>query len=249
MSTPFHLHEKTILVTGASSGIGRQVAISVSKMGGTCVITGRNPEALAETFSQLEGKGHKQITADLVSQTDRDRLIAFLPQIDGLAHCAGNVKAFPIKFLDQKYIDEMMKLNFESPVLLMASLLKSKKINRSASLVFLSSISSQFPPKGGSMYGSSKAALESFVKTLAQEVVPQGIRANSLSPGMVRTPLYDRAEEAVSKEHMDKHMSSYPLGAGEPEDIANAAIFLLSPASKWVTGINIILDGGFLSGI
>ena len=99
------------------------------------------------------------------------------------------------------------------------------------------------------MYGSSKAALESFVKTLAQEVVPLGIRANSLSPGMVRTPLYDRAEEAVSKEDMDAHMKSYPLGAGDPEDVANAAIYLLSPASKWVTGINIILDGGFLSGV
>lgn len=248
MSTPFHLHGKLILVTGASSGIGRQVAISVSKMGGNCVLTGRNEAALQETLSQLEGNGHQILAADLSDAKSRDEFLADVPAVDGLAHCAGNVKAFPIKFLDQKHIDEMMKLNFEAPVLLIAGMLRGKKINKNASLVFLSSISSQFPPKGGSMYGSSKAALESFVKTLAQEVVPQGIRANSISPGMVRTPLYDRAEEAVSKEHMDKHMAGYPLGAGDPEDVANAVIYLLSPASRWVTGINIILDGGFLSG-
>ena len=248
MSTPFHLHGKLILVTGASSGIGRQVAISVSKMGGTCILTGRNESALQETLSQLEGNDHRYFAADLSDTKSREEFLASIPAVDGLAHCAGNVKAFPIKFLDQKHIDEMMKLNFEAPVLLIAGMLRGKKINKNASLVFLSSISSQFPPKGGSMYGSSKAALESFVKTLAQEVVPQGIRANSISPGMVRTPLYDRAEEAVSKEHMDKHMAGYPLGAGDPEDVANAVIYLLSPASRWVTGINIILDGGFLSG-
>ena len=247
--TPFHLNGKIILVTGASSGIGRQVAISVSKMGGRCVITGRNEQALQETFAQLEGAGHFSVAADLLEASGRERLIGAMQAVDGFVHCAGNVKAFPIKFLEQKHVDEMMKLNFESPVLLTSGLLKAKKFNRGASLVYLSSISSQFPPKGGAMYGSSKAALESFVKTLAQEVVPMGIRANSISPGMVRTPLYDRAEEAVSKEHMDNHMKSYPLGAGDPEDVANAAIYLLSPASKWVTGINIILDGGFLSGI
>lgn len=248
MSTPFHLHGKQILITGASSGIGRQVAISVSKMGGSCILTGRNETELQQTLSMLEGNGHRFFAADLTEEKSRTGFITQVPAIDGLAHCAGNVKAFPVKFLDQKHIDEMMKLNFEAPVLLVAGMLRAKKFNRSASLVFLSSISSQFPPKGGSMYGSSKAALESFVKTLAQEVVGQGIRANSISPGMVRTPLYDRAEEAVSKAEMDKHMEGYPLGAGDPEDVANAVIYLLSPASRWVTGINIILDGGFLSG-
>jgi len=248
MITPFHLNGKTILVTGASSGIGRQVAISISKMGGTCILTGRNEDALRQTLGQLEGNNHMCHVADLVDSESRKNLLQAIPIVDGLAHCAGNVKAFPIKFLDQKNIDEMMKLNFDAPVLLVAGLLKWKKLNSNSSLVFLSSISSHYPSKGGAMYGGSKAAIETFVKTLAQEVVTQGIRANSISPGMVRTPLYDRAEEAVSKEHMDKHMEGYPLGVGEPEDVANAVIYLLSPASRWVTGINIILDGGFLAG-
>ncbi|HEU4719242.1 MAG TPA: SDR family oxidoreductase [Bacteroidia bacterium] len=248
MKTPFHLDDKIILVTGASSGIGRQVAISISRMGGTCIISGRNEEALSETLGSLEGKGHISIAADLLDETGRKRLLEQLPATDGLVHCAGNVKAFPIRFLDQVRIDEMMKLNFDAAVLLTAGLLKNKKLKRDASLVYLSSISSKYPPKGGSMYGSAKAALETFVKTLAQEIVSSGMRANSISPGMVKTPLYDRAEAAVSKAEMDEHMKGYPLGAGLPEDIANAAIYLLSPASRWVTGINIILDGGFLSG-
>lgn len=247
MNTPFHLTGKTVLITGASSGIGRQVAISVSEMGGTCVISGRNEDALNETLSQLRGDGHSVVKTDVTVAAERDQLIQHVPGLDGVAYCAGNVTHFPIKFMNQKHIDEMMHLNFEAPVLLIGGLLKAKKIKEDASLVFMSSISGQFPPKGGSMYGASKAALESFVKTLAQEVVHQRIRANCLSPGMVRTPLYDRAEEAVTKEEMDKHVRNYPLGIGEPTDVANAVVYLLSPASRWVTGINLTLDGGFLT--
>lgn len=248
MSTPFDLTGKTILVTGASSGIGRQTAVSVSRMNGTVVATGRDEKRLAETMAALHGNNHVQLQADLLNEDARKKLIAALPPLDGIAYCAGAVKPFPISFLDQQRIDEMMNVNFNAPVLLMAGLLRAKKFNRGASMVFLSSISSQFPPKGGSMYGSSKAALETFVKTLAKEIAPQQMRANSISPGMVKTPLYDRAEEAVSKAEMDKHMEGYPLGVGTPEDVANAAVYLLSPAARWVTGINIILDGGFLTG-
>lgn len=247
MSTPFHLHDKTILVTGASSGIGRAVAISISRMGGTCVITGRNATRLNETAGMLSGEGHQVIAADLVDEQSRTSLVAALPPLDGYVHCAGNVIHFPVKFLAQKHVDEMMKLNFESPVLLTAGMLRAKKIRNNASLVYISSISSMFPPKGGGMYSSAKAALETFMKTVAQETVHQGIRANCISPAMVQTPLYDRAEDSITKEEMDKHIEKYPLGVGQPEDVANAAIYLLSPASKWVTGITIVLDGGFLT--
>jgi NAD(P)-dependent dehydrogenase (short-subunit alcohol dehydrogenase family) len=133
-------------------------------------------------------------------------------------------------------------------VLLMAALLKAKKIAMQASLVFLSSISGQHPHKGGAMYAGSKAALEAFVKVLALELYPQGIRANYISPGMVKTPLYDKAEQDASKEVMDAHVNQYPLGVGYPEDVANAAIYLLSSASRWMTGTNLTLDGGFLLG-
>ena len=244
--TPFHLNNKTILVTGASSGIGRQVCISASKMGATIVLTGRNIKELKETLAQLQGTGHNIISADLVDQTERVRLSIEIPEIDGLVHCAGIVKPFPIKFLNQQKIDETLKTNYEAPVLMMAALLKEKKINKNASLVFLSSISGQHPHKGGATYAGSKAALESFVKVLALELYPQGVRSNCISPGMVKSPMYDQAAAEMSKEEMDKHVASYPLGVGIPEDVAQAAIFLLSPASRWITGINITLDGGFL---
>jgi NAD(P)-dependent dehydrogenase (short-subunit alcohol dehydrogenase family) len=248
MNTPFHLNGRRILITGASSGIGRQTAISISKMGGSCILTSRNEEELRKTKSMLESGDHMVIPADLTKDDERLSVSMQCGKLDGLAYCAGNVKSFPIRFLNQSYIDGMMHLNFNAPVLLTAQLLKNKNINNNAALVYISSISSKFPPKGGSMYGSSKAALESFVITLAKECAGNKIRANSISPGMVRTPLYDRAEEAISKEEMDAHMQRYPLGAGEPEDVANMCVFLLSEASKWITGTNIIMDGGFLTG-
>lgn len=246
-STPFHLTGKTVLVTGASSGIGRQVCISAAAFGARVVLTGRHEERLRETLDQLSGEGHELFTADLTQPAQRDELIKQLPALDGFVHCAGIVKALPVRFIDPTKMTEL-EVNFEAPALFTAGLLRQKKLNRGASLIYLSSISGQHPPKGGALYGASKAALESYVKVLARETAPQQIRANCISPGMVKTPLYDQVEEEYSKPELDKHMARYPLGVGYPEDVANAAIYLLSPASRWVTGINIILDGGFLLG-
>ncbi|MDQ3112046.1 MAG: SDR family oxidoreductase [Bacteroidota bacterium] len=246
--TPFHLNDKKILVTGASSGIGRQVAVSAAQMGASIILSGRNEKELKETLGQLPGNNHSIITADLLVQSEREKLAKEMPGVDGIVHCAGIVKPFPAKFIDQQKLDETLNINFEAPVLMMAAILKQKKINRDASLVFLSSISGQHPHKGGAIYAGSKAAIEAYVKVLALELYPQGIRANYISPAMVKTPMYDKASEEMSHEEMEKHVSKYPLGAGLPEDVANTVVFLLSPASRWVTGINIILDGGYLLG-
>ncbi|HET6991085.1 MAG TPA: SDR family oxidoreductase [Bacteroidia bacterium] len=246
--TPFHLNGKIILITGASSGIGREVAVSADKMGAQLILSGRNEKELKSTLSLLAGKDHRIISADLLSRADREKLANEIPAIDGLVHCAGVVQPFPIKFLDQQKMDATLNINYEAPVLMMSAILKQKKLNKDASLVFLSSISGQHPHKGGTMYAGSKAAIEAFVKVLALELNPQGIRANCISPAMVRTPMFDQAETEMSKEEMDKHIAKYPLGAGLPEDVANAAIFLLSPAARWITGINITLDGGYLLG-
>jgi NAD(P)-dependent dehydrogenase (short-subunit alcohol dehydrogenase family) len=245
-TTPFHLHGKVILITGASSGIGKQVAISAAQMGASIVLTGRNQIELTKTRSELSGDQHQIISADLLQPSDREKLANEMPVVDGVVNCAGCVNPFPIRFLDQKKLDQTLNINYEAPVLMMAALLKAKKINREASLVFLSSISGQHPHKGGAAYAGSKAALEAFVKVLALELYPQGIRANYISPAMVKTPMYDQAATSMSHEEMDKHINKYPLGPGLPEDVANAALYLLSPASRWVTGINLILDGGFL---
>jgi NAD(P)-dependent dehydrogenase (short-subunit alcohol dehydrogenase family) len=246
-TSAFSLTGKTIFVTGASSGIGRQVCISAAQQGARIVLSGRNEEELQKTLAQLPGHEHLIVAADLTNIEAREQLLKQLPQLDGMVYCAGGVKSFPIRFLSEKRLDEM-QLNFDAPAMLTAGLLRLKKLNREASLVYLSSISSQHPPKGGAIYGASKAALEAYVKVLARETAPQLIRANCISPGMVKTPLYDQVETSISKEEMDKHIADYPLGVGLPEDVANAAVYLLSPASRWVTGINLILDGGFLLG-
>lgn len=246
MKNPYQLTGKTILITGASSGIGKVTAIEASRMGALCILTGRDGNRLAETLSALEGKGHQSFSADLLQSRDRESLAKDIPSLDGLINCAGVVQPFPIRFLDEAKMSETMDINYKAPVLFMSALLKAKKINRQASLVFLSSISGQHPHKGGAMYGSSKAGIETFAKTLALELQSQQVRCNCLSPAMVHTPMYDHAETSMSKEEMDKHVARYPLGVGKPEDVAYAAIYLLSDAARWVNGINLTLDGGFL---
>lgn len=244
--TPFHLNNKTILVTGASSGIGKQVAISAAEMGATVILTGRNETKLNSTKAELNGDNHLVIVADLLNENQRKSLIEKTPSLDGIVNSAGVVKPFPIKFISQEKIDETLNINYEIPLLLMAELTKSKKINRNGSVVFMSSISGQHPHKGGALYSASKAAIESLSKVFALENYHLGIRSNCISPAMVKTEMYDEAEKGMSKESMDEHVSQYPLGVGLPTDVANTAIFLLSDASRWITGINITLDGGFL---
>jgi len=245
MSTPFHLHNKTVLVTGASSGIGRQVAISCSAMGARLVITGRDEKRLAETYSLLTGEGHSQFTCDLMDEGQRNQLFDNIPAIDGFVHSAGIVLPVPVKFVAEKHLRHIMGVNFESAVLSIARLLKNKKLNDKASLVFFSSISVSYPYAGGSLYTASKGAIEAYSKNLAIEIIPKKMRSNVIVPAMVKTPLYEETKNQSMYRSPEEYESKYPLGLGMPEDIANAAIYLLSDASKWVTGINLTLDGGF----
>ncbi|MBL1233598.1 MAG: SDR family oxidoreductase [Flavobacteriales bacterium] len=244
-NTVFHLHNKTILITGASSGIGREIAITLAKMGGQLVITGRNENRLKETFSILEGDGHKMLVADLTDENQIETISSEIPKLDGVVLNAGVSDPFPIKYITSKKIEQTFSTNFNATVLLIASLLRKKTIKNEASIVFISSISANFPSKGGAMYGSSKAAIENFSKVLALELSHQRIRSNCIAPGMVKTKIYDDVEKVISKEAMDKHIEQYPLGVGFPEDVANSVVFLLSNASRWITGTSIVIDGGY----
>lgn len=243
---PFALSGKRILITGASSGIGAQTAISVAAMGATVIITGRNKNNLHSTFLKLTGKGHQEIIADIC--TEVELIVNNCGQLDGIVNCAGITKHVPIKFLDQKNFDQVFNVNYNAPVFLTNRLFKEKKINQGASIVFISSLASKFPFKGGSYYSGAKAAIDTFSKTIAIEFASQKIRANTINPGMVKTPLLEGAEETISKEAMAEHEKAYPLGFGDTNDIANACIFLLSDASKWITGTNMIMDGGLTAG-
>lgn len=248
MIEDFQLNNKTILVTGASSGIGKQIAISANQMGAHVIITGRNSERLTETYSLLKGQKNSQIIADLMNPEELNNLVEQLPELNGVVHCAGIVKPYPIKFINEEKIRETFDVNYNIQLLLMAQIARKKKLAKNASIVFSSSISSSHPHKGGALYSGSKAALESFSKVIVLEMSHLKIRSNCIASAMVKTPMYDYAQAQGTKEQMDEHVNKYPLGVGLPEDVANAAIFLLSNASRWMTGQTITLDGGFLLG-
>jgi NAD(P)-dependent dehydrogenase (short-subunit alcohol dehydrogenase family) len=238
MNNIFDISGKNILITGGSSGLGRELSIHCSKLGANVFITGRNIERLKETSQQSENK-IKYVEADLSKELDIQNLVTNSPSLDGVIFCAGIVEYYPVKMLNSKKIQTIFEVNFNSQVILTQQLLKQKKINKKSSLVYISSIASKIGIPGTSMYASSKAALNGFVKVLASELSSQNIRANSVCPGIIITPM---GSEAISmSDNLDK---DYPLGLGEPKDILGPCIFLLSDSSKWITGTELILDGG-----
>ncbi len=245
MPDVFSLQGKTILVTGASSGLGRQCAVTISRHGGTVVITGRDEGRLRETLLSLEGDGHRHIIADLTNREQITALVGVLPGLNGVVYSTGISDLSPARFIKEEDIVKTFKISFEASVLLTSELLARKKLqNHACSLVFISSISTRYPFVGGAMYISAKAALEAYAKVLALELAPKGIRSNSLSPAFVRTPMLDSTAENYSEEAVRKIEQQQPLGLGEPEDVANTVVFFLSDASKWITMTNLILGGG-----
>lgn len=240
---PFSLEGKTVLVTGASSGIGQATAIECSKMGAKVVITGRNEERLNETFSQLEGEGHQIIVADLNAQDDINALVDACPSLDGLVNNAGKGKSKPVNFLKLEDLQDVYQTNLFGVALLTKGLLKKKKLVKGASIVFTSSISSYMTAAGLSIYASSKAAVCGYMRTCAIELGVKGIRSNAVLPGMVETKLINSG--TYTDEDKQKDLNLYPLGRyGKPTDIAHGIIYLLSDASVWVTGLELVIDGG-----
>lgn len=243
--TPFDLTGKTILVTGASSGLGRQTAITISRYGARLCITGRNRERLNDTFLQLSGEGHHQIIADLVKQEEIDNLVSNLPELNGVVYSTGISDVLPTRFISEKDIEKNFSVGFNASVLLTSALQRKKRlVSNQCSLVFVSSISTRYPFVGGGLYISAKAALEGYARVLMLEMVGKGIRVNCVAPGFVKGPLLDATQEKISRETVEKIKERQPLGLGEPEDVANVILFFLSDASKWVTGANLILGGG-----
>ena len=240
---PFSLVGKQILVTGASSGIGKGIALACAKMGATVIMTGRNAERLNETLSLMPVGEHKAISADLTKEEDIDRLVDELPKLDGFVQCAGVGSRVACKYVTQETINHTMNPNFEAPVLLQSALLKKKKINKGASIVYIASIAAWSPSLGNGIYSASKGAIMSYAQCLAQELAPRLIRVNCVCPAMVWTDLV--LQEGITREDLQEDEKRYPLKRyGTPEDIANLSIYLLSEASCWMTGSNIEISGG-----
>jgi len=245
MFNPFSLDGKVILVTGASSGIGRSIALECARLGAQLIITGRNPERLNDTYVQLEGTGHNKSIADISTDEGINYLSENLPQINGVAHVAGIVITKPFQFLNRPELDLVMNTNFNGPILLTNVLLKKNLIKKESSLVFISSISGTMCSFiGNSAYSASKGALNGIIKGIALELAPKRIRVNSIIPGMIDTSILNHS--SISDEDLFEDRKHYPLGRyGRPEDVAYAAIYLLSDASNWITGSNLLLDGGY----
>ena len=243
---PFSLEGKNILVTGASSGIGEAVAIKCALMGAGVAVTGRNVERLQAVYDQLEDAPFRaQITADLTVAEDLERLVAALPPLDGAVLCAGNSTTLPLQFGSREKFDDMFNVNFFAPVELLRLMYKKKILNKGASVVLIASIGGthSFMP-GNGVYGASKASLNAVMKYAAREFASRRVRVNSICPGMVDTPLIHRG--TITEEQLVEDAKRYPLGRyGRPEDVAYGAIYLLSDASSWLTGHDLVIDGGF----
>ena len=223
-ANPFSLESKTILVTGASSGIGRGIAILCSRMGANVIINGRNINNLTKTISLMDVGDHKILVGDLTLSKERDIIVEKLPKIDGVVHCAGIGHRILCKYISEEDVDNVININFKAPVLLQTALLQKKKINKAASIVFITSIASDSPSYGNALYSASKGALISYANCLGIELAPRDIRVNCVSPAMVMTDLI--------------------LKDGITEDIAPLVVYLLSDTSSWMTGSNLKITGG-----
>lgn len=242
---PFTLEGKTILVTGASSGIGRGIAIACSKMGASVIVNGRNEQRLSETMSEMEGDDNLSLAADLSDNVALAEMVAKLPKLDGIVHCAGIGQRVLCKQLQESDLDNMMNVNFKAPVMLQTEILKQKKINKSASIVFIASIACDSPTIGNAMYSASKGAIISYANCLALELAPRLIRVNCILPAMIWTDLIFKG--GITEEELREDEKKYPLKRyGKPEDIANLSIYLLSDASSWMSGSSIRITGGVI---
>lgn len=235
---------KRVLVTGASSGIGKATAIVCSRMGANVIVTGRNMERLQDTLVVMKEGNHQAVVADITKEDDLERLLTSIAPVDGVVLCAGQGTIIPLKMAVRKRFNPIFEINFFAPVELVRLMIKKKLLRNSCSLVFVTSIGGiDSITIGNAIYGASKAALNSTMKFCALEFAPKNIRCNSVCPGMVNTQMIK--DGVLSSEQRITDMEKYPLKRyGEPEDIAYGIVYLLSDASSWVTGHSLVIDGG-----
>jgi NAD(P)-dependent dehydrogenase (short-subunit alcohol dehydrogenase family) len=250
MENPFSLEGKKILITGASSGIGRQCAISCSQMGANVVLLGRNEQRLSKTFNLLSKGEHLYYSIDLTEYEKIESVISDAVQkvgkIDGFIHAAGIEKTLPLNMMKLPIYNELFGINVIAGFEIAKCLTKKKYIsNEKASFVFIASIMSIVANAGLTGYCASKGALVSGCKSMSIELAKKKIRVNTISPGYIQTEMMEQAEKRMSDEEMKQLRSGFLLGIGNCEDVANACIYFLSDASKWVTGTNFIIDGGY----
>lgn len=245
MKNPFNIEGKTIIVTGATSGIGRATALACAQLGANVVLTGRNVSRLEETLSMMSDVcKHLIIPADLTDEAQVQGLLEKVPAVDGVACCAGVAEMKPFAFVTEEDVERVFKINCFAPVMLVNKLLKAKKLNKGGSVVFVSSVDG---PKvvhaGNSVYSGSKSALVGLARNMAIDLAGKKIRVNCVLPGTTDTPMIHTG--SATDESLAETAKSLPMKRfAQPEEIANAIIFLLSDAASYITGTEITVDGG-----
>ncbi len=248
-TNPLDLSGRTILVTGASSGIGRATAILLSQLNGRLVLTGRNPERLEETRRQLAGDGHRAVPFDL---SCLDGIVPWLKEVTaetgplgGIVHSAGLGPTVPLRVLSPQKAEEIMKVNALAAMMLARGFRQRGCCAREGRLVFLSSVAAVVGRPGLAAYAASKAALNGLVRALAKELAPEGIRVNCIAPAWVKTEMMEQYTDSISAEQLKAAEAAHPLGLGTPLDVAYAVAFLLAQTGRWITGTTLVVDGGY----
>lgn len=243
---PIALDGKVILITGASSGIGRAVAIECAALGARCVLTARDEKRLQHTLDAMAGVGHSYIIAEQTDEEAVRAMVEKLPRLDGVSHNTGVANTMMCSFAKSDIVNNLLRVNLESIIYLQTQLIRQKKLQKGASIVFMSSTAAYAPELGNAFYGLTKAALQSYARSLARELAPKRIRSNSVHPGMVETELVHNLASFDASMHAE-NLKHFPLGRyGKPEEVAHMVAFLLSDAAAWITGSQFVIDGGFL---
>lgn len=243
MKAVIMVNKKKIIVTGASSGIGKQIALTFAKQGASLIICGRSEDRLKQVENEI-GSSCVKALFDVTDANARKDFVNNLDSIDGIVHCAGVNRILPIGLFSEKNIFNLMNVNYVAPLLMTQELIKKRKLGKGASIVFISSVMSIVGNEGNSIYAGTKAALVGSMRCMALELAKRSIRVNCISPGFINTAMTDESIE-INEEEIKKQISLHPLGAGETYDIANICAFLCSDDSKWITGQNLVVDGGY----
>lgn len=247
---PMSLTGRRILVTGASSGIGRETCILLSKLGAAVILVGRNAERLQQTTEQLHGQYHRTEIFDLADRIEEipawmKTISSEIGPLHGLVHCAGAQLTMPMQSLRKQHIDNLMLINLTAAILLAKGFRQPGVVSSSGSIVFIASVRGLVGEAAMATYAASKGALISLVKSIAIEYAYQGIRINCVVPALVQTEMFDQAREILTPEQVAAIVAMHPLGLGTSRDVANAIAFLLADTGRWITGSSLIVDGGY----
>jgi NAD(P)-dependent dehydrogenase (short-subunit alcohol dehydrogenase family) len=241
---------RRVLVTGASSGIGRAIAIELSRCGASLLLSGRNVDRLEQTASALEGTSHQVLPLDLLEMESIHGIVRQAVdqggRLYGLCHCAGMVETLPLSAIKLTQFRRMMEINVTAGFELSRVFSRRDVMSgEGGSILFISSIYGLVGQSGQIAYSATKGALHAAARAMAVELARRNIRVNTLSPGLVHTPLSDGALAKLSAEDVRKLEAAHPLGPGQPEDVARAAVFMLAPQNRWITGTDLVIDGGY----